>query len=109
MKDVVAVSRTVRERIELLKVIFDIIENHELWSKIAKYKFAKVEFILLGHTAGADRTHVSPKNTAMKNGPILEDATSPRSTLGLARYFRSFVEHFSQTSAELFSENSRNT
>ncbi|GJX69361.1 putative reverse transcriptase domain-containing protein [Tanacetum coccineum] len=78
-----------------LKTILDLLKKEELYAKFSKCKFwlQKVQF--LGHVVNRDGIHVDPsKVKSVKNWKTPESPTEIRSFLGLAGYYRRFIENF---------------
>ncbi|GJW80254.1 putative reverse transcriptase domain-containing protein [Tanacetum coccineum] len=85
-----------------LKTILDLLKNEKLYAKFLKCEFwlQKVQF--LGHVVNCDGIHVdSSKIESVKNWKTPESPTKIRSFLGLAGYYRRFIENFSKIAKPL--------
>ncbi|GJY46630.1 hypothetical protein Tco_0435693 [Tanacetum coccineum] len=86
-----------QEHEEHLKLILDFLKNEELYAKFSKCEFwiPKVQF--LGHVIDSNGIHVDPaKIESIKDGASPKTPTEIRQFLGLAGYYRRFIEGFSK-------------
>ncbi|GJX21920.1 putative reverse transcriptase domain-containing protein [Tanacetum coccineum] len=78
-----------------LKTILDLLKKEKLYAKFSKYEFWLQEVQFLGHVVNRDGFHVDPsKVKSVKNWMTPESPTEIRSFLGLAGYYRRFIENF---------------
>ncbi|GJV91535.1 putative reverse transcriptase domain-containing protein [Tanacetum coccineum] len=85
------------EHEEHLKAILELLKKEELYSKFFKYEFwiPKVQF--LGHVIDSQGIHVDPaKIESIKDWASPKTPTEIRQFLGLAGYYRRFIEGFSK-------------
>ncbi|GJR29022.1 putative reverse transcriptase domain-containing protein [Tanacetum coccineum] len=90
-------NRNKQEHKEHLKMILELLKKEELYAKFSKCEFwiPKVQF--LGHRIDSEGIHVDPAKIES-----IKDWTSPKSPteihqfLGLAGYYRRFIEGFSK-------------
>ena len=76
--------------------------DHKLYAKFKKCEFWLSEVSFLGHIIGKNGIMVDPnKIESVKNWPRPKSVTEIRSFLGLAGYYRRFVEGFSKLSMPL--------
>ena len=61
LDDILVFSKTPKEHIEHLRVVFDVLCKKKLYAKLAKCHFAKNELEYLGHVVGKDGIKVDPK------------------------------------------------
>ncbi|GJV34830.1 putative reverse transcriptase domain-containing protein [Tanacetum coccineum] len=95
--DILIYSKNKQEHEEHLKLILELLKKEELYAKFSKCEFwiPKVQF--LGHVIDSEGIHVDP--TKIES---IKDWTSPKSPmeirqfLGLAGYYRRFIEGFSK-------------
>nr|GEZ85198.1 reverse transcriptase domain-containing protein [Tanacetum cinerariifolium] len=95
--DILIYSKDEKEHEEHLKAILELLKKEELYAKFSKCEFwiPKVQF--LGHVIDSQGIHVDP--TKIKS---VKDWASPKSPmeicqfLGLAGYYRRFIEGFSK-------------
>jgi hypothetical protein len=73
------------------------LRQHQLYAKFSKCEFWKSTVEFLGHVLSADGVAVDPaKVTAVQNWQAPKSVTQIRSFLGLAGYYRRFIENFSK-------------
>ena len=80
-----------------LCVVLDILRRHDLCAKLSKCEFNKPELKSLGHVVGRHGIRVDPAKTAViRHWPVPKDVHQLQSFLGLASYFRRFVQGHSK-------------
>ncbi|GJX12783.1 putative reverse transcriptase domain-containing protein [Tanacetum coccineum] len=85
-----------------LKTILDLLKKEKLYAKFSKCEFWLQEVQFLGHVVNRDGIHVDPsKVESVKNWKTPESSTEIRSFLGLAGYYRRFIENFSKIAKPL--------
>ncbi|GJT26144.1 putative reverse transcriptase domain-containing protein [Tanacetum coccineum] len=90
-------SKTKQEHEEHLKIILELLKKEELYAKFSKCEFwiPKVQF--LGHVIDNKGIHVDPaKIESVKDWASPKTPTEIRQFLGLAGYYRRFIEGFSK-------------
>ncbi|GJX31485.1 putative reverse transcriptase domain-containing protein [Tanacetum coccineum] len=86
-----------KEHEEHLKQILELLKKEELYAKFSKCEFwiPKVQF--LGHVIDSEGIHVDPaKIESIKDWTSPKSPTEIRQFLGLAGYYRRFIEGFSK-------------
>ena len=77
--------------------MLDILRQHKLYAKMPKCEFNKPDLQFLGHIVGRHGIRMDPRKTAaIADWPRPKDAHQLRSFLGLATYFRRFVQGYSK-------------
>ncbi|GJU87763.1 putative reverse transcriptase domain-containing protein [Tanacetum coccineum] len=97
INDIMIYSRNKQEHKEHLKLILELLKKEELYAKISKCEFwiPKVQF--LGHVIDSKSIHVDPaKIESIKDWTSPKSPTEIRQFLGLAGYYRKFIEGFSK-------------
>ncbi|GJX97981.1 putative reverse transcriptase domain-containing protein [Tanacetum coccineum] len=90
-------NRNKKEHEEHLKQILKLLKKEELYAKFSKCEFwiPKVQF--LGHVIDSEGIHVDPaKIESIKDWASPKSPTEIRQFLGLAGYYRRFIEGFSK-------------
>ncbi|GKD61437.1 reverse transcriptase domain-containing protein [Tanacetum coccineum] len=95
--DILIYSKNKQEHEEHLKIILELLKKEELYAKFSKCEFwiPKVQF--LGHVIDSEGIHVDPaKIESIKDWTSPKSPTEIRQFLGLAGYYRRFIEGFSK-------------
>ncbi|GJW88284.1 putative reverse transcriptase domain-containing protein [Tanacetum coccineum] len=95
--DILIYSKNKKEHEEHLKVILELLKKEELYAKFSKCEFwiPKVQF--LDHVIDSQGIHVDPaKIESIKDWESPKMPTEIRQFLGLAGYYRRFIEGFSK-------------
>ncbi|GJS18718.1 putative reverse transcriptase domain-containing protein [Tanacetum coccineum] len=93
--DILIYSKDRKEHEEHLKAILELLKKEKLYAKFSKCKFwiPKVQF--LGHVIDNRGIHVDPaKIESIKDWASSKTSTEIRQFLGLAGYYRRFIEGF---------------
>ncbi|GJY85472.1 reverse transcriptase domain-containing protein [Tanacetum coccineum] len=100
--DILIYSKSEEEHEVHLKTILDLLKTEMLYAKFSKCEFWLKEVQFLGHVVNRDGIHVDPsKVESVKNWKTPESPTEIRSFLGLAGYYRRFIENFSKIAKPL--------
>nr|GEX18853.1 putative reverse transcriptase domain-containing protein [Tanacetum cinerariifolium] len=90
------------EHEEHLKTILELLKREQLYAKFSKCDFWLESVQFLGHVIDSEGVHVDPaKIAAIKNWAKTTNLTEVRQFLGLASYYRRFIEVFSLISTPL--------
>nr|GEU43918.1 reverse transcriptase domain-containing protein [Tanacetum cinerariifolium] len=95
--DILIYSKNEKEHKEHLKLILKLLKKEKLYAKFSKCEFwiPKVQF--LGHVIDSRGIHMDPaKIESIKDWASPKTPTKIRIFLGLAGYYRSFIEGFSK-------------
>ncbi|KAK1649540.1 hypothetical protein QYE76_067345 [Lolium multiflorum] len=96
INDILIYSKSEEEHEQHLEIILETLRQHKLYAKFSKCKFWLKEVGFLGHILSAGGIAVDPakiKTVAEWQAPTTQ--TEVRAFLGLAGYYRRFVEGFS--------------
>ncbi|GJU93283.1 reverse transcriptase domain-containing protein [Tanacetum coccineum] len=100
--DILIYSKTQEEHVEHLRLVLGLLKKEKLYAKFSKCEFWLREVQFLGHVINGNGIHVDPsKIEAVKNWKAPRTPTKVRLFLGLAGYYRRFIEKFSKIAMSL--------
>ena len=100
--DILVYSRSESEHAEHLRMVLQTLRDQRLYAKFSKCQFWLREVTFLGHVISAEGVYVDPQKVeAVLNWERPTNVTEIRSFLGLAGYYRRFVEGFSKIATPL--------
>ncbi|GKC11260.1 putative reverse transcriptase domain-containing protein [Tanacetum coccineum] len=100
--DILVYSKDEEEHGKHLKIILELLKKERLYAKFSKCDFWLDSVQFLGHVIDRNGVHVDPaKIEAIKNWAAPTTPTEVRQFLGLAGYYRRFIEGFSLISKPL--------
>jgi hypothetical protein len=97
INDILIYSSTAEEHEQHLRVVLEKLRQNQLYAKFSKCDFWLEEVAFLGHVLTSEGITVDPaKIEAVKEWEQPRNVTDIRSFLGLAGYYRRFIENFSK-------------
>jgi hypothetical protein len=95
--DILVYSKNREEHGEHLRMVLQVLREHQLYAKFSKCDFFKKEIQYLGHVISVEGVAVDPaKIKAIMDWPAPRNVMEVRSFMGLAGYYRIFIKGFSK-------------
>jgi len=100
--DILIYSKTFEEHEKHLVIVLQVLKDKKLYAKLSKCEFWLEEIKFLGHVISKEGVSVDPtKVEAVLHWESPKSVTEIRSFLGLAGYYRRFIEGFSKIAMPL--------
>ena len=100
--DILVYSKDAQEHEHHLRIVLKTLRENQLFAKLSKCEFWLKEVSFLGHIVSSEGIRVDPvKIEAIVNWKPPQNVTEVRSFLGLAGYYRRFVQGFSVIASSL--------
>jgi hypothetical protein len=95
--DILIYSRMIEEHDEHLRLVLQCLREHKLYGKLSKCSFLSIKIHYLGHVISGEGIAMDPaKVEAIMEWPAPTNVPEVRSFMGLAGYYRWFIEGFSK-------------
>ena len=100
--DILIYSKNEADHEQHLRAILELLKKEKLYAKFSKCEFWMREVQFLGHVINEQGIQVDPaKIEAIKKWEVPKNPTEIRRFLGLAGYYRRFIQHFSKLAMPL--------
>ncbi|CAI7798028.1 unnamed protein product [Closterium sp. NIES-53] len=110
LDDILIYSRDMKQHIEHLRRVFEILRREKFYVKISKSKFALKKFQFLGHMVSDQGVHVDPKKIeAVRTWKTPENVKELQQFLGFANYYNRFVPQYAKIATPLTNLLKKNT
>ena len=102
LDDLLIFSRTKEEHYKHVRAVFELLRKNALRIKASKCEFFKSQLKFLGHLVSAQGLQPDPKKVqVVTDWPRPATVQDVRSFLGLANYFRKYIQGFAKLAAPL--------
>ena len=102
LDDILIYSRLRREHEDHLRKVLDLLRQHKLYGKLSKCEFFSDQVEFCGHVVSKDGVSTAQsKVESIKAFPVPVNVSTLRSFLGLANYYRRYVEHYAHIATPL--------
>ena len=100
--DILIYSQSEEEHEDHLRVVLQLLRDHMLYTKFSKCEFWLTELRFFGHVVSASSVSVDPEKVeAVMSWERPKSVFKIRSFLGLAGYYKRFIEDFSRLVAPM--------
>jgi hypothetical protein len=97
LDDIIIYSNSKEDHKQHLRMVLQVLREHQLYEKLRKCSSYQSQIQYLGHIISEERIVVDPENKrAIEGWPTPRNVSEVRSFMGLAGYYRIFIEVFSK-------------
>ncbi|GJP45283.1 hypothetical protein CLOM_g4688 [Closterium sp. NIES-68] len=110
LEDILIYSRDMKEHIEHLRRVFEILRGERFYVKLSTSDFALEKVQFLGHMVNSQRVHIDPKIIeAVHTWKTPENVKVLQQFLGFTNYYNKFVRQFAKIVVPLTNLLKKNT
>ncbi|CAI7856815.1 unnamed protein product [Closterium sp. NIES-53] len=110
LDDILIYSRDMKQHIEHLRRVFEILRREKFYVKLSKSELALKKVQFLGHIVSAQGVHVDPKKIkAVRTWKTPENVKELQQFLGFANYYNQFVPQYAKIATPLTNLLKKNT
>ncbi|CAI7798641.1 unnamed protein product [Closterium sp. NIES-53] len=92
LDDILIYSKNMKEHVEHLRKVFEILRKNKFYVKLSKSDFALKKVQFLGHMVSAEGVHVDPRKIeAVKKWKVPENMKELQQFLGFTNYYNRFI------------------
>jgi hypothetical protein len=97
LDDILVYSKTKEEHEQHLRMVLQVLREHQLYAKLSKCSFYQKQIHYLGHIISEEGIDVDPEKVqAIQEWPTPRNVTEVRSFMCLESYYRRFIAEFSR-------------
>ncbi|CAI7849176.1 unnamed protein product [Closterium sp. NIES-53] len=102
LDDILIYSKNMKEHVEHLRKVFEILRKNKFYVKLSKSDFALKKVQFLGHMVSAEGIHVDPRKIeAVKKWKVPENMKELQQFLGFTNYYNRFVPQYAKIAVPL--------
>ncbi|CAI7797162.1 unnamed protein product [Closterium sp. NIES-53] len=102
LDDILIYSKNMKEHVEHLRKVFEILRKNKFYVKLSKSDFALKKVQFLGHMVSAEGVYVDPRKIeAVKKWKVSENMKELQQFLGFTNYYNRFVPQYAKIAAPL--------
>ncbi|GJP84117.1 hypothetical protein CLOP_g14200 [Closterium sp. NIES-67] len=110
LDDILIYSRDMKQHVEHLRRVFEILRRERFYVKLSKSEFALEKVQFLGHMVSAQGVHVDPKKIeAVRTWKTPENVKELHHFRGFANYYNRFVPQYAKLAAPVTNLLKKNT